>query len=152
MQQIRNQAVAVKAYAEQTKDVELEILAAEIKLRAERRAGELLQDMAESGERKTQQTARSSNAALLDLKGLGVTRMQSHRWQQVAAVDESEFEEYISAKKGKGQAVSADEVGRLRLVVMLENVAGATFLFWVKFPTQRPGEHVAVSRAARRGW
>ncbi len=42
MQQIRNQAVAMKAYAQQAKDVELETLAAEIKLRAERRAGELL--------------------------------------------------------------------------------------------------------------
>ena len=36
IKQIRNQAVAMKAYAEQAKDVELETLAAEIKLRAER--------------------------------------------------------------------------------------------------------------------
>ena len=36
VEQIRNQVVAVKAYAEQAKDVELETLAAEIKLRAER--------------------------------------------------------------------------------------------------------------------
>ena len=90
----------MKAYAEQAKDVELEILAAEIKIRAERRAGELLKDMAESGERQTAGGDRNSKSQPVSLKlsDLGVTPMQSHRWQQVAAVDEAEFETYIAAK------------------------------------------------------
>ena len=53
-----------------------------------RRAGELLKDMAESGERHTgsgdQKT--ESRRVIPKLKDLGVSPMQSHRWQQVAAV------------------------------------------------------------------
>ena len=66
---------------------------AEIKIRAERRAGELLKDMKETGEREQQggdrTKARSQDVILLEpepktLDELNITPMQSHRWQTLA--------------------------------------------------------------------
>jgi hypothetical protein len=42
---IRDKALALEAYARQAKDYEMEIMAAEIRVRTERRAGELLEEM-----------------------------------------------------------------------------------------------------------
>jgi hypothetical protein len=56
--------------------------------RAERKAGELLREMAAKGERAGGHGGdrKSSNTVLLDqLPDLAVTRMQSSRWQQIAA-------------------------------------------------------------------
>ncbi len=48
MKDIRDKALAMQAYARQAQDNELQIWAGEIKMRAERRAGQLLKDMDKS--------------------------------------------------------------------------------------------------------
>jgi hypothetical protein len=50
-QQLIEPAVAMQAYAKQAKDTTLITQATEIRMRAERRAGELLKEMADNNER-----------------------------------------------------------------------------------------------------
>ena len=45
---IRDKAEAVRLYAKQARDLEMQNMAAEIRIRAERRAGQLLSDMAKN--------------------------------------------------------------------------------------------------------
>ena len=62
--------------------------AAEIKLRAEQRAEEMLRPKKlRGGDRKSK-----SRDVTLKLSNLGVTKMQSHRWQSIAALPKKDFE------------------------------------------------------------
>ena len=62
---------------------------AELKLRAERKAGEMLRAMPKhNGDPRLHDATR--------LADVGVTHIQSHRWQQVAAVPEPEFERHLA--------------------------------------------------------
>ena len=75
--------------------------ATEIKVRAERRCGELLRDSAASGERATQagnvnQHSRVSNDAMPNLADIGLTRDQSSRYQQLAAMPDKHFETAVA--------------------------------------------------------
>lgn len=79
----------------QAKDTELIQFAAEIKVRAERKCGEMLRDSAERGERATPHgnvnpsTVKVSNDAtpsMPTLADIGITRDQSSRYQQLAAM------------------------------------------------------------------
>src|SRR6516165_4745598 len=88
---IRDKAVAMQAYAKQANDTTLIKQATEIRMRAERRAGELLIEMAERGERHVggsgaNQHKQKSQAATPapTLSDLGITKTQSSRWQELA--------------------------------------------------------------------
>jgi hypothetical protein len=103
---VRDRAVALAAYARQAKDDDMIRWATEIKIRAERRVGELLRDLAASGARETRggdrmpKKAKSSTndfASAPTLKSLGVTKDDSSLWQKLAAIPEPEFEQRLAA-------------------------------------------------------
>lgn len=114
---IRDKAEAMAAYARQAKDQELILMATEIKVRAERRAGEMLRVSAERGERVQPNGGlnrgrnRSESQAVTPtptLADIGVTPMQSSRWQQLASMSEEHFEAAVAtAKDTAGQVTTA---------------------------------------------
>lgn len=90
VKQIRDKALALAKYAEQAKNTEAERKATEIRLRAERKAGEILANMKDSGDRATGRPDKVSPETTLS--ELGISRDQSSKWQQLAAVSDHQFE------------------------------------------------------------
>ena len=108
VQDIRNKAAAMAAYAKQAKDTELIGYATKIKLHAERRAGELLREMEKN---KGAVPGKTGNKGLpvLDttprLADLGVSKMQSSRWQRLADLPDDAFEQRIRSATDKAASV-----------------------------------------------
>jgi len=93
---IRDKALAIEAYARQAKNTEAERRACEIRLRAERKAGQLLATMEKGkggGDRKSDHSARPEPSDYATAKATGgISHTQAKRWQQLAAVPEEQFE------------------------------------------------------------
>jgi hypothetical protein len=96
--QIRDQAEAIRVYMKAISEgLEATNAASEIKLRAERKAGEMLAAMDDATGRN-QHTREDGNSVLpSSLDDLGITKMQSSRWQQAASVPEEDFAAYIAS-------------------------------------------------------
>lgn len=97
---IRDKAEAMAAYARQAKDTELVQWATEIKVRAERKAGQMLAEMpkAKGGILRGHTMVPRGNEAKT-LADIGITKNESSRWQKLAAVTDTQFEEAVSAAK-----------------------------------------------------
>lgn len=105
---IRDKAQAMAAYARQANDTQLVEWATEIKVRAERKAGQMLSDMPKNpGQLKN--SSRSHDATTTKtLTELGINKTQSSRWQKLAAVSDDQFEEAIvAAKEVAGEVTTA---------------------------------------------
>jgi hypothetical protein len=100
---IRDKAVAMRLYPLQAKDRVLIDQATEIRLRAERRAGELLKDMAQAGERAVRKNMKSQPATS-KLSDLNINKTQSARWQKLADIPDSDFDEIVAKAKQKAGA------------------------------------------------
>lgn len=113
---IRDKAEAVRVYAKQAGDYDLQNQACEIRIRAERRAGELLVDMQTSGERQAKERGRPTKVSSpTTLPKLGITRDQSSKWQRLARmIDDATFDKAVAqAKENDGELTTA---GLLRAV------------------------------------
>jgi N6-adenosine-specific RNA methylase IME4 len=92
---IRDRALAMQVYAKQAGDRELINNATEIRYRAERRAGQMLKQMREDGTR--QGPGRPKGSVSLPLKKLGVSKIQSSRWQQLSELPQEDYEKRLAA-------------------------------------------------------
>jgi hypothetical protein len=109
---IRDKAEAMAAYARQAKDSELIEYATEIKVRAERRCGELLKATEKNtgarGVGSNQHQVLSHDATAPTLEDMGLTRSESSRYQQLADMPEEHFETAVAtAKATAGQVTTA---------------------------------------------
>ena len=104
---VRTAATAAKAWVKaRGMGIDEENKATTVILRAERGAGLELIRMAESGERATQASARTSwfqkdgdqvgEQDLIQLEDLGVTKQQASDWQRAARIPEDEFESMLA--------------------------------------------------------
>ena len=113
VKEIRDKAEALRAYAKQAgESFEMQNRCAEIKVRAERKAGELLREHGKGvhgGDRKS--------SFIVSLDDLGVSRNESHRWQRLAAIPDEQFEEHIAEKRDSEEITTA---GLLRLCSSLK--------------------------------
>lgn len=123
---IRDKAEAVRVYAKAAgESLELQNSAAEIKIRAERKAGELLAKMGlRGGDRKS-----NSHDASLKLSEVGISYSQSHRWQKLASVPEKSFESHLVAIHAAGKELTSASVVKLvpseaKEVLHVEPVSG----------------------------
>ncbi len=105
---IRDKAEAMAAYARQAKDTELVQWATEIKVRAERKAGELLAQSFESGDRARSGGAMKKESPPATLSEIGISKDQSSRWQSLAGMSDEHFETSVAtAKETAGQVTTA---------------------------------------------
>jgi hypothetical protein len=113
---IRDKAAAMSAYARQAKDPDLISWATEIKIRAERKCGELLRDGAKNGDRATksdrgrppEKTSQDTTTLPPTLSDIGISKDQSSRWQKLADMPEEHFETAVAtAKEHAGQVTTA---------------------------------------------
>jgi hypothetical protein len=108
VKEIRDRAEAFRSYACAAKDREMEALAGELRLRAERKAGQMLLDARQDGQRASAANGRpksvSSGNALFapTLADLGITRLEAHRWMKIAFTSQDAFEQRLAELRGAG--------------------------------------------------
>jgi hypothetical protein len=105
---IRDKALALEAYYRQARNLDAEREAANVRLRAERRVGELLKELARAETPNPQgiggksakidtsahRTQQSPYAAALHDQG--ISRQAAHRFQNLAAIPQEDFERALS--------------------------------------------------------
>jgi hypothetical protein len=125
---IRDRAEAVRTYAQQARDLEMQNMACEIRLRAERRAGQLLLEMeknpgtrGEGRPRKDGTKRRSSRPTAIPptLEEIGISKDQSAKWQKIALlVDDATFEKaLVQAREKDGELSTAALLREIREIV-----------------------------------
>jgi site-specific DNA-methyltransferase (adenine-specific) len=105
---IRDRAEAFRAYAKQAHfSLGMQNKCCEIKVRAERRAGELLAETnLDKGGRPTKNLSHNASG-LFKLNDIGISKDQSSRWQSISAIPESIFEEHIREVIEKEQELTS---------------------------------------------
>ena len=119
---IRDKAEAMRAYGKISKNRGIETDSAEIRLRAERRLGEMIRDEKASGGLNQGGPAIKNNAVVNGdriipptLAEMGISKDLSSRAQKMAAISDDKFEEALGDWREKVGAENARVVTRLEL-------------------------------------
>jgi hypothetical protein len=124
VKEIHNQAVALEAYARQANDTQLLQYATEIRLRAERRAGELLAAMPDTPRgRRPKELALDTraNSRPPTLAELKITDTQSAKWQRLAALPEDKFEIRVEHAKARVEGMTTSAPSYVKVEFSGEN-------------------------------
>jgi hypothetical protein len=92
VKEIRDKAVALEHYARQAQNTDAERQACEIRLRAERKAGQLLTQMPKANGGRPGKTPASKEGVSATLDDLGISYKQSSQWQKLGAMPQRDFE------------------------------------------------------------
>ena len=108
--EIKSRAETLRVYVKQTKQgLEVQNKCAEVRIRAERRIGEMLQETMNNKERQGQggnRKSKSNDGTLKTLDDLGVKKNESSRYQRIADIPEEAFEEKINEINDKHQELT----------------------------------------------
>ena len=112
---IRDRATAAALYAKQSGEtIELQNAIVEVAIRAERRAGELLKEMEmDAGGRPTKNPSYDVRGFMPTLEDMGISYMQSSRWQKMAALPEERFEGCLGEARESGKVLTRASVYKL---------------------------------------
>ncbi|KQZ00884.1 hypothetical protein ASD45_08455 [Pseudolabrys sp. Root1462] len=118
VKEIRDKAEAVRAYARMARDVQLEMDAAELRLRAERRMGILVASMKATGELHVGGRPKTGTdeepVSKVKLDDLGIDKKLSARSQKVGGIAEQAFEAMVARTRQR----IADGAGKVSLDVI----------------------------------
>jgi hypothetical protein len=92
---IRDKALALEEYARRAQNREAEEQAREIRLRAEKRCGDMLGEMEKAKGGQPYQSGRTTGSLPKPLSDLGISRDQSSQWQKLADVPDEIFEQAL---------------------------------------------------------
>lgn len=132
---LHDKARAMEVYAAQAMNTEAERKACEIRIRAERRAGELMLELRRNKSSGVPATVAGTSEYAQALESAGVKERTAQRWQNLAAVPKEQFEAALSGEEkpatraiikkanGANGAMSPDALwfwGRLRDIERME--------------------------------
>jgi hypothetical protein len=99
---IRDKAVAIKLYAKQAKDRELEANAYELRARAERRLGQMMEEgkdqrAGQGGDRRSKDSKKPLKPTLDEA---GIDKNLAHRARSAAAMSDEAFADHVEMSRG----------------------------------------------------
>ena len=112
---LRDKAEALRLYMRQAgESLEMQNKCAEIKIRAERRAGEILKEREKNpGTRMLGSDIVSPPEEIETLSDIGISRKQSSRFQAIARIPEPTFEEHIAKTKSLKRELTSSDLLKL---------------------------------------
>jgi len=118
LREIINRAEALRVYAEQArKGLEVQNKCAEVKIRAERRAGEVLGSIERNPGSRTDLTSSSLDEVTYSeiLERNKIPRPTANRWQLEAEIPDNKFEEWLTEIKSQNREITSTGLRRLAL-------------------------------------
>jgi hypothetical protein len=111
VKEIRNQAIAWEIYSRQARNIEAERKACEIRLRAERRAGQISKTLNKAPGARTDIEPLShgerGSTKQEALEAAGVSVNQAHRWEKLADIPEDQFEASLVSERPTTKGIIA---------------------------------------------
>ena len=116
---IRDQAETLRSHAKRAKwSLEIQNQCAEIKLRAERKAGSILSTFTvKGGERHNSHDGSCERYSIL--QDLDISWNQSSRWQAISRIPDAKFEDFLHTTRAFNSELT--QTGALRLAARLKN-------------------------------